>query len=93
MRNGDFVENEHVKKCPKVDVLIEDGPSGRLPRSKMTSKYIPEQSPNIPHNYPCQKHPKSAKIALNRCKIIRIEQKIRFVGPAWGLVQLRLTLG
>ena len=62
MRGWDFSENVDVKKVPKMHVLIENGSSGTFPRSKMAPKYIPDQSPTIPPNYPYQKHPKSSKI-------------------------------
>ena len=28
MRNGDFVENERIRKCPKLDFLIKKDPTG-----------------------------------------------------------------
>ena len=65
MRGWDFVPNVDVKKCQKMYFLIKNGPSGRFPRCKMASKYIPDQFPTIPHQYPYQKHPnrqKSTKI-------------------------------
>ena len=62
MRGWDFVANVDVKKLPKLHFLIKNGPSGRFPRSKMPSKYIPDQFPTIPHKYACPKHPKSTKI-------------------------------
>ena len=82
-----FVPNVDGKKCQKMYFLIKNGPSGRFPRCKMASKHIPDQFPTIPHQYPYQKHPKSAKIDQNRSKIKKIEQKIKFLALAWGLTK------
>ena len=68
MRGWDFVANVDVKKYQKINFLIKNGPSGMFPRCKMASKYIPEQSPTIPHQYPYQKHSKSLNIIQNRLK-------------------------
>ena len=87
MRGWDFVPNVDVKKCQKMCFLMKNGPSGRFPRCKMASKYIPDQFPTIPHQYPYQKHPKSTKIDQNRWKIKKIEQKINFFALAWGLAK------
>ena len=59
MRGGNFVENEDIKKCPKLYYFIENGPSGRFPRSNKNSFQIhPGPIPDHPTKLPISRTPK-----------------------------------